>query len=132
MDRKPFDVILIDDEQAFLNVLVKRLKKRNIRTSVAHSGMEGLELINRENIDIVVLDVCMPDMDGLETLSRIKQSKPLSEVILLTGHASLEAATQGMDGGAFDYLMKPVEIDHLIYRLEDAYDKVQLMKNKKK
>ena len=130
MDREPIEVMFIDDEQPFLDVLVKRLKKRNILACQANSGADGLACLRREPKDIVVLDVCMPGMDGLETLRQIKQENPLSEVILLTGHACVEAARQGMDEGAFDYLMKPVEIDDLIYRLEDAYEKIQLMKNR--
>lgn len=128
MDRKIIDVLFIDDEQDFLNVLVKRLKKRGIRAFTARSGSAGLERLRLDPVDIVVLDVCMPGIDGLETLGRIKREHPLCEVILLTGHACVDAARQGMDQGAFDYLMKPVEIDDLIYRLEDACEKVQLMK----
>jgi len=130
MNKMPMDVLFIDDEQAFLNVLVKRLQKRNIRAHTANSGAEGLERLRQTPADVVVLDVCMPGIDGLETLGRIKDETPLSEVILLTGHACLDAARQGMNQGAFDYLMKPVEIDDLIHRLEDAWEKVQLMKNK--
>ncbi|MCG8616783.1 MAG: response regulator [Desulfobacterales bacterium] len=130
MDRVFIDVLFIDDEQAFLNVLVKRLEKRHIRASIANSGAAGLERLSRHPVDIVVLDVCMPGMDGLETLRRIKAENPFSEVILLTGNTCVETARQGMEEGAFDYLMKPVEIDDLIYRLEDAYDKIQLIQAK--
>ena len=130
MNKEPIDVMFIDDEKDYLDVLIKRLKKRNIRAFSANSGAEGLDHLRRDPKDIVVLDVCMPGMDGLSTLRQIKQENPLSEVILLTGHACVEAARQGMDEGAFDYLMKPVEIDDLIYRLEDAYEKIQLMKNR--
>jgi DNA-binding NtrC family response regulator len=72
----------------------------------------------------------MPGMDGLETLREIKKTWPLIEVILLTGHACVESARQGMDEGAFDYLMKPVEINELVYKLEDAYDKTQFLTKK--
>ncbi|MDD4648795.1 MAG: response regulator, partial [Desulfoplanes sp.] len=81
-------------------------------------------------VDIVVLDVKMPGMDGIETLIKIKQLYPLTEVIMLTGHANVEAALEGMDCGAFDYLMKPTEIDDLLFKLEDAYHKKMLHEHK--
>ena len=130
MNREPMDIMFIDDEKDYLEVLLKRLERRNIRACAVNSGVEGLNHLRRAPKDIVVLDVCMPGMDGLTTLRQIKRENPLSEVILLTGHACVKAARQGMDEGAFDYLMKPVDIDDLIYRLEDAYDKVQLMKHR--
>jgi DNA-binding NtrC family response regulator len=74
-------------------------------------------------VDVVILDVRMPGMDGIQTLREIKARYPLIEVIMLTGHASLEAAIQGMELGAFDYLMKPIDIDDLLYKAQDAYKK---------
>jgi len=74
-------------------------------------------------MDVVVLDVRMPGMDGIQALREIKQRYPLIEVIMLTGHASLEVAIEGMELGAFDYMMKPIEIDELLYKLQDAYKK---------
>ena len=124
------DVLLIDDEYAFLDVLLKRLRKRGIKAISANSGESGLSALSEYRVDVVVLDVCMPEMDGLKTLKKIKQRWPLIEVILLTGHASVKAAREGMDKGAFDYLMKPVDINELVYKLEDAYGKAQFLTKK--
>jgi DNA-binding NtrC family response regulator len=121
---KTIKTLFIDDERDFLAVLVKRLNRRGMETFTANTGKEGLSALHLNPVDIVVLDICMPGMNGLETLRKIKGAWPLIEVILLTGHACLEAAREGMDEGAFDYLMKPVDLDELIYKLEDAYDKV--------
>lgn len=116
-----FRVLLVDDETEFLETLVKRLKKRKLDVTSAESGKEALQVLQENPIDVVVLDVRMPDMDGLETLREIKKIRPSVEVIMLTGHANVEVAIQGMELGAFDYLMKPMDIDELLYKLQDAY-----------
>lgn len=116
-----FNVLLVDDEEEFLETLVKRMKKRNVNATGVKSGEEALELLDQHPVDVVVLDVRMPGMDGIEALKEIKRRHPLIEVIMLTGHASVEVAVQGMELGAFDYLMKPIDIDELLYKLEDAY-----------
>jgi len=125
-----FSVLLVDDELEFLETLVKRLKKRNLAVQGVKSGEEALEWLAKESADVVVLDVKMPGMDGIETLRRIKKSHPLVEVIMLTGHASMEVAIEGMELGAFDYLMKPMNIDELLYKLQDAYQKKSLQRRK--
>jgi len=119
-------VLLVDDEVAFVETLVKRLKKRDVRVSAAHSGNEALEKLSASGptkIDVVILDVKMPGMDGLETLARIKEEHPLIEVIMLTGHATVESAIEGMKRGAFDYLMKPCEVELLLQKINDATEK---------
>jgi DNA-binding NtrC family response regulator len=121
-----FKVLLVDDEVEFMETLVKRLKKRNLIVSGVSSGEQAIEALAQAPVDIVVLDVKMPGMDGLETLTEIKKSCPLVEVIMLTGHASMEVAIEGMEQGAFDYLMKPMDIDELLYKLQDAYKKKKL------
>jgi DNA-binding NtrC family response regulator len=118
-----FRVLLVDDEPDFLETLVKRLKKRKLEVFAASNGREAIELVKETLPDVVVLDVKMPDMDGIETLREIKKIKPGVEVIMLTGHANVEVAIQGMELGAFDYLMKPMDIDELLYKLQDAYKK---------
>jgi two-component system, OmpR family, response regulator len=118
-----FSVLLVDDETEFLETLVKRLRKRNLEVNAAAGGKEALDFLAEKLVDVVVLDVKMPDMDGIETLKRIKQVSPDIEVIMLTGHANVEVAIQGMELGAFDYLMKPMDIDELLYKLQDAYKK---------
>ena len=118
-----FNVLLVDDEAEFLETLVKRIKKRDVNVTGVGSGEKALEFLDEQPVDVVVLDVRMPGMDGIETLRELKKRHPLVEVIMLTGHASLEVAIEGMELGAFDYLMKPIDIDELLYKLEDAYKK---------
>ena len=118
-----FKVLLVDDESEFLDTLVKRIKKRNVNAHGVASGEEALAFLTQQPMDVVVLDVRMPGMDGIQALREIKQRYPLIEVIILTGHASLEVAIEGMELGAFDYMMKPIEIDELLYKLQDAYKK---------
>jgi DNA-binding NtrC family response regulator len=118
-----FNVLLVDDESEFLDTLVKRIKKRNVNAYGVASGEEALAFLNQQPVDVVVLDVRMPGMDGIQALREIKQRYPLIEVIMLTGHASLEVAIEGMELGAFDYMMKPIEIDELLYKLQDACKK---------
>lgn len=114
-------ILFVDDEVDFLIPLKKRLGKRGVDIEIAGSGEEGLARLEEYPADVVVLDVKMPGMDGLEALRLLKQKWPLVEVIMLSGHANVEVAIQGMELGAFDYLMKPVEFDELVYKLEDAY-----------
>jgi len=127
-----FNVLLVDDEEEFLETLVKRIQKRNVNATGVRSGEEALRFLEKSPADVVVLDVRMPGMDGIETLRALKKKHPLVEVIMLTGHASLEVAIEGMELGAFDYLMKPVEIDDLLYKIQDAHKRrsIQLEKIK--
>ena len=114
-------VLLVDDEKDFLEVLIRRLSKRQVNVDGVSSGEEALQYLQVRPIDVAVLDVKMPGMDGITVLREIKKLNPLIEVIMLTGHASLEVALEGMHSGAFDYLMKPAEIDELLYKIQDAY-----------
>jgi DNA-binding NtrC family response regulator len=123
-------VLLVDDEQDFVETMQKRLAVRRLEVRVANSGPAALEELAREPVDVVVLDVKMPGMDGIEAIRVIKEKHPLVEVILLTGHANLEASLEGMARGAFDYLLKPVGIDELVYKIEDAYRKKSLQEEK--
>jgi DNA-binding NtrC family response regulator len=116
-------VLLVDDEKDFLDVLTKRLRKRKLRLVGVSSGEEAIDVIQRTPIDVVVLDMRMPRMDGLQTLREIKRIDPAIEVIMLTGHANVETAVKGMELGAFDYLIKPVDMDEFLYKLQDAYKK---------
>jgi len=126
----PLNILFVDDEQDFLATLLKRIKKRGINALGAGSGQEALLRLQEQSFDAVVLDVKMPGMDGIETLRQIKKQRPLVEVIMLTGHADVEVAVTGMELGAFDYLMKPMDIDELMYKLEDAHKK-KLIQEKK-
>jgi DNA-binding NtrC family response regulator len=119
-----FTVLVVDDEEDFLETIVKRLQKRNINTHGAKSGEEALEIISRIAVDVVILDVKMPGgMDGIETLREIKKLSPLTELILLTGHASVETTREGMRLGASDYLLKPVKLEELLPKLLQASEK---------
>lgn len=117
-------VMLVDDEVPFVETMTKRLKKRELKIISAHSGLEALEKLDKNrNTDVIILDVKMPGIDGLETLERIKKEYPLLEVIMLTGHATVENAIDGMKRGAFDYLMKPCDINQLITKVDEATTK---------
>ena len=118
-----FTVLLVDDEEEFLETLVKRLAKRKLSVTGVTSGEEAIRVLVERPVDVVVLDVKMPGMDGLETLRNIKKSHPLVEVIMLTGHATVESAIDGMKLGAFDYLMKPSDMDVLMEKLNAAKSK---------
>jgi DNA-binding NtrC family response regulator len=115
------NVLLVDDEATFVDVIEKRLKKRDIAVKTASSGQEALQKLSEtDQHEVVILDVKMPIMDGIETLARIKNQHPLLEVILLTAHATIESAIDGMRLGAFDYLMKPCEIEELVEKVKKA------------
>jgi len=119
-------VLVVDDETEFLETLVKRMKKRKVDATGVDSGPKALKLLEKEPFDVVILDVRMPGMDGIETLREMKRKNPLMEVIMLTGHASVEAGMQGMQLGAFDYVMKPAEIDDLLEKVRQAYERKSL------
>ncbi len=117
-------VMLVDDELAFVDTMTRRLSKRGLEILQAYSGSEALEsLAKNPKVDVVVLDVKMPGMDGIETLREIKKAYPLVEVIMLTGHATVETAIEGMRLGAFDYLMKPCDIEELVAKVQEAKEK---------
>ena len=123
-------VLFVDDEVEFLNTLMKRMDKRGVIVSGATSGQEALEWLDQNDADVVVLDVKMPGMDGIQTLRKIKQLKPHLEVIMLSGHANIESASEGMALGAFDYIMKPFNIDELFYKIQDAFMMRRIQKDK--
>jgi len=127
-----FKVLIVDDEQDFLETIVKRLKRRKIDATGVSSGKEALGILQKQHFDVVILDIRMPGMDGIETLKELKRTMPLMEVILLTGHASVESGMQGMQLGAFDYVMKPAEIDDLIEKVRQAYERKSLHEEKLK
>lgn len=118
-----FRVLIVDDEDDFRETIVKRLKSRKIAAEGAENGIKALELIDNSDFDVIVLDVKMPGMDGIETLRHIKSKKPHIEVIMLTGHASVEFGIKGMQLGAFDYVMKPAPLHDLLDKIRQAYDK---------
>jgi DNA-binding NtrC family response regulator len=117
-------VMLVDDEAPFVDAMTRRLGKRNLDIVAAYTGYEALEKLNtQKTIDVVILDVKMPGMDGIDTLREIKKAHPLVEVIMLTGHATVETGIEGMKLGAFDYLMKPCDIEKLMAKVQEAKSK---------
>lgn len=126
-----FRVLIVDDETDFLETIVNRLQKRKIEATGVSSGEAALELSKEKPYDIVLLDVKMPGgMDGIEVLREIKKLQPLTEVILLTGHAAVETSIEGLKLGAFDYLLKPVKFTELLEKLVAASEKKNAQEQK--
>jgi DNA-binding NtrC family response regulator len=117
----PVRLLLVDDEKDFVNILTKRFKYRNIDVTKAFSGAEAIQALRGKAFDVVVLDLKMEDMDGIEVLKILKIMDPRLAVIMLTGHGSAEAAEQGLKLGAFDYLSKPCELEELVKKIMQAY-----------
>lgn len=117
-------ILVVDDEPDFLETLVARLEKRNIGAVGVCSGEDALKAMGEKLFDVVILDVKMPGgMDGIETLRAMKRIQPLVEVILLTGHGSVETSIEGMKLGAFDYLLKPIKLEDLLFKVGEAFEK---------
>lgn len=117
----PIKVLLVDDEVAYVNILAKRLAKRGFYVKVAYSGSQGILTLRDEDFNVAIVDLKMEDMDGIEVLKVFKKMLPGIALIILTGHGSEQAARDGIKFGAFDYLIKPCELDDLIARIMDAY-----------
>lgn len=120
---EPIRVLLVDDEDDFRQTVAKRLIKRGIDAKQAASGEDCLNTLEKEPADVVVLDVKMPGMNGIETLHHIKKNHSRIEVIMLTGHATTQDGVDGIKSGAFDYLSKPIELEHLIGKIRQAHEK---------
>ena len=120
MDR--FKILVVDDETDFLETIVARLEKRKLDATGVVSGEAAIELLKNELFDVILLDVKMPGgIDGIEALREIKKIQPLAEVVMLTGHASLETSIEGMKQGAFDYLLKPMKLENLLDKMTEAF-----------
>jgi len=113
-------ILLVDDEERFLVSASKVFRHKGVETFTADSGSMALKILQSSPIDVVVLDVKMPGMNGLETLEKIKKKYPDVQVILLTGHATTESAAEGMRYGACGYLVKPVDLDELLTKAKNA------------
>ena len=120
MIKIPTRVLLVDDEKDFVEMLGLRLAEVGENVTPAHSGQECLQVLEKKEIDVVILDILMPGMDGIATLKEIKRRFPLVEVIMLTGHGTTESAMKGLKLGAFDYLLKPAHFGELTAKLESA------------
>jgi DNA-binding NtrC family response regulator len=120
MIKIPTRILLVDDEKDFVEMLGLRLEEAGEKVISTYSGQECLQVLEKKEIDVVILDILMPGMDGIATLKEIKRRFPLVEVIMLTGHGTTESAVKGMKLGAFDYLLKPAHFGELIAKLESA------------
>ncbi len=125
-------ILLVDDEDSFRGTVSKRLSRRSIDVLTAADGREALELLDRDPVEVVVTDVKMPGMDGIELLRQIKENYPDIEVILLTGHVAASDGVEGIKGGAFDYLTKPVELEHLVSKIRQAGEKIRWRRDQRK
>jgi DNA-binding NtrC family response regulator len=115
-------LLLVDDEKEFVEVLSERLEVRGFDIKTALSGEEALKWIYKSEFDVVLLDVIIPEDNGIEILKEIKRAKPLIQIIMLTGHAKIDTAVRGIELGAYDYLLKPLEIEPLVEKIKMAYD----------
>ena len=127
---KQIAMMLVDDEERFLSTTAKLLGKKGYDVQTASSGAEALEKLKTHLVHVVVLDVKMPGMDGIETLKEIKRQFPMTEVIMLTGHATIESAIDGLKSGAIDYLMKPADLEEIILKAQEAYEKRRIIEEK--
>jgi len=113
-------LLLVDDEEGYVKVLAKRMTRRNMEVMTALSGSEGIQRLRKEDFDVAILDLKMEDMDGIEVLRVFKKMVPDMPVIMLTGHGTEKAAREGLDLGAFDYLMKPCDLEELVEKIRAA------------
>ncbi|MEX1309631.1 MAG: response regulator [Candidatus Sulfomarinibacteraceae bacterium] len=122
MFKIPIDILIVDDEPDFVEMLALRLEDAGHRVRTAQDGDAGLAALDEGACDVVILDIRMPGKDGITVLKAIKNDHPLVEVILLTGHGTVDTAVEGLKTGAFDYIQKPARFDELLEKLEDARD----------
>ncbi len=121
------NVLLVDDEEKFLDVLSQRLGTRGIDADTATSGEEALIKIKDKNVDVIILDVMMPGIGGIETLKRIRKENPEVQIIMLTGQGTIDKAINAMKEGAIDFLEKPADIEKLLEKIENARQKKTLL-----
>jgi len=117
----PIRLLIVDDEVGFVNILTKRLSRRNMEVTYAYTGTEAIQILRKQDFDVAVLDLKMEEMDGIEVLKIFKKMDPRLVVIMLTGHGSEQAAREGIEFGAFDYLTKPCELEELLAKIREAY-----------
>jgi DNA-binding NtrC family response regulator len=124
-------VLLVDDEEDFVNTLASRLEVRGLKVTSATRGVEAVDLVGEQQFDIIVLDLAMPGIDGIETLKRIKEKDPDAEIIMLSGHGSIHSGVEAIKLGAEDFLEKPVDIRELIGKIEEAKERRILVLQKR-
>ena len=123
-------VMLVDDEERYLLTTAKLMEKKGIDVVTAQSGAQALDLLKTHDVHVVILDIKMPGMDGFKTLRAIKTLYPPVEVIFFTGHATMDSAIEGLQFGAFDYIMKPADIDDIVTKAYEAFEKRQRLDEK--
>ena len=123
-------VLIVDDETRLAEAFREQLTEEGMTVSIASQAKEALSVMKRESIDVAVLDIKLPDMDGVELLLKLKQLEPTTEVIMLTGHATVESGINGIKYGAFDYLMKPMDIEPLMEKLDAAFERKRIQQDK--
>jgi len=117
----PINLLIVDDEVGFVDVLAKRMSKRNLNVTKAYSGAEALQAMRKHDFDVALLDLKMEDMDGIEVLKILKKMDPELKVIMLTGHGSERAARDGIKFGAADYLTKPCDLNELVSKIREVH-----------
>src|SRR3990172_4389980 len=124
-------VLLIDDEENFTTALSERMEARGVKAVTASNGSQALELVENENFDAIILDMIMPGMDGIETLKRLLEKNPDLQIILLTGHATVQKGIEALKLGAADFIEKPAGVQQLIQKVKDAKAKRIAITNKR-
>jgi len=127
MNSRNIKVLVVDDELDFLETIVKRLERRGFKAFGVLSGKAALEYLESNDVDVIVLDVRMPGMDGIDVLKEVVTRWPLVQVILLTGHGSLEAGKRGLELGAYDYVLKPAKLEDIIKKIQQAFERKVLL-----
>ena len=122
------NLLLVDDEPDFKEIINKRLTRMGITLSLADCCVAGLDILEKQSVDVIIMDVSMPGIDGIQCLKKVKERWPLVEVIILTGHASVKSGIEGMQGGAFDYCLKPIDVLELLEKVELAAQKALVNK----
>jgi DNA-binding NtrC family response regulator len=118
-----FKILLVDDEEEFVETLSERLEMRDLNSELALNGEQALQIVTDQEPDVMVLDLKMPGIDGMEVLRRVRKAYPKVQVIILTGHGTDKDAEEAKRLGAYSYLQKPVDIDHLVKIMRDAFRK---------
>ena len=122
-------ILLVDDEKKFLDAMSARMEARGMEVSTSESAEEALDMLAKEAYDAVILDLRMPEMDGIEALKRMKEKRPEVQIILLTGHATVEEGVEAIKLGAMDFLEKPADLDAISEKIKKAKEKKMLIVN---
>jgi len=130
LDLMKIKLLVVDDEKKFVDVLSKRLELQGFEVVTALNGEEAAQMVKKQDFDVVILDLLMPGRTGIETLKEIGEINPLIHVIMLTGHAGIDKAIEGMELGAYDYLIKPAEINELVEKIRLANTHKAAMENR--